>query len=220
MTEKGLSSTELIGAFLHSLGHTLRTPLSVISNELYYLASLTPKGECDRAIRRCTELSETLKRVSVLSRADSPHEEVDLAQVLAELDQTHSLETFTIKTDPVRIRELCILIPEFMRQAVHELSVDNASLQTGRKKKSILPVIHAEESAITWTTSLMTENSSSKLLSTYATFFQAHALFDLPEAALLDFLTQSLGFRIGVTRDGHSLAVRMTTNPITSLGGA
>ncbi len=50
----------ILSTFARSLAHKLRTPLSVISNDLYYFKSLLPTAECDRSIERCRQLSDIL----------------------------------------------------------------------------------------------------------------------------------------------------------------
>jgi len=43
-----------------ALAHKIRTPLSIIQNELSYLASLLPAGECERAFDACRSISQIL----------------------------------------------------------------------------------------------------------------------------------------------------------------
>jgi len=56
-------SFERLRAFAHALAHSLRTPLSVIANDLAYFKSTSKSDEFDRGIRRCRELSEQLSYV-------------------------------------------------------------------------------------------------------------------------------------------------------------
>jgi signal transduction histidine kinase len=64
-TAAPLSTLEIISALSHALSHKIRTPLSVISNDLFFLQSLVPEGECARALKRCQEISSILQSMEV-----------------------------------------------------------------------------------------------------------------------------------------------------------
>jgi len=74
-----------LSAFIGALVHTLRTPLSVVSNELEYLKGLVPEGECERAIKRCQEISVTLKALSGALPCDMTFETLPLGALLNEI---------------------------------------------------------------------------------------------------------------------------------------
>lgn len=48
---------QLLLQFTKALSHRVRTPLSVVTNDLHYLESLVGAGECERAIRKCHDIS-------------------------------------------------------------------------------------------------------------------------------------------------------------------
>ena len=52
---------DLIAHFLKGLAHKLRTPLSVVSNDLSYYKTLLPDEDLSRSISRCREVSDILK---------------------------------------------------------------------------------------------------------------------------------------------------------------
>lgn len=49
-----------LGSFVRVLSHQIRTPLSVISNELSYFEGLLPPGEAERSMLRCRQISDIL----------------------------------------------------------------------------------------------------------------------------------------------------------------
>ena len=65
-TLSGLPATlplELVAAFGRALAHKLRTPLSVITNDLSFLQTQLAPGECARSLERSREIAELLRRV-------------------------------------------------------------------------------------------------------------------------------------------------------------
>lgn len=52
----------LLAAFSRALSHQMRTPLSVISNDLFYLQTLVAPEECQRSLERCKSISDILAR--------------------------------------------------------------------------------------------------------------------------------------------------------------
>lgn len=63
-----LDIVPLVARLFHRLAHDLRTPLAVVSNELHYLSTLVPKGECDRAVARCRDIDEEIATLSLFPR--------------------------------------------------------------------------------------------------------------------------------------------------------
>ena len=51
----------LLEGFARVLSHKLRGPLSVIQNDLTYLQSLVPQGECTRSLERCRQITNLLR---------------------------------------------------------------------------------------------------------------------------------------------------------------
>lgn len=48
--------------YLRTLAHDIRTPLSIISNDLSYLSSLVGDSETKRPIDKCRQISELLNQ--------------------------------------------------------------------------------------------------------------------------------------------------------------
>lgn len=57
----------VLKAFIRGLSHSLRTPLSTISNELHYLESLHGGSEFSRSREKCKEISDLLRELEVIS---------------------------------------------------------------------------------------------------------------------------------------------------------
>lgn len=47
------NSLNIVNSLIRALGHKIRTPLSIVQNELSYLSTILPKGEADRAQTAC-----------------------------------------------------------------------------------------------------------------------------------------------------------------------
>ncbi len=59
----------LLAFLAHALAHRIRTPLSVISNDLHYFKSLLPSGEVDRSLERAREIDKILRQAACLERS-------------------------------------------------------------------------------------------------------------------------------------------------------
>ncbi len=55
---------------IRKMGHEIKTPLSVIVNDLTYLKSILPEGECERAIRNAQEIKDIINRYVEKSKLD------------------------------------------------------------------------------------------------------------------------------------------------------
>lgn len=61
------SELALFGRFSRAFTHILRGDLSVITNEISYLATKLPSGELDRATNRCSQMASTISKIAGLS---------------------------------------------------------------------------------------------------------------------------------------------------------
>ena len=115
MTGEFPTCAELLGATLRTLSHELRSPLSVVSNELQYLASRLPAEECARAQRRCQEVSDLLKQMCGMSSEPLCKSCVKIDDCLTSCDR--SAESFSSFTDANRVRELSIFVERLLQRA-------------------------------------------------------------------------------------------------------
>ena len=73
MVKSGLMGDQhsfyILQAFVRALSHRIRTPLSVVSNDLHYLKTFAPPGECDSSADRCREIAKILSETTILGSA-------------------------------------------------------------------------------------------------------------------------------------------------------
>ncbi|MCB0333050.1 MAG: hypothetical protein KDD55_06090 [Bdellovibrionales bacterium] len=106
--QKPANIANQLGHLLRGIAHDVRTPLSVISNDLQYFATQLPKGECDRSLRRCKEISEHLSALSSILLDPLERKKTSLLTLLNESLGDHwdtsaiSSEIF-LDTDRVRL---------------------------------------------------------------------------------------------------------------------
>lgn len=82
----------LLSALGRALSHQIRTPLSVVSNELQYIKSTFPDSGCNRGLDRCREISDILSTLSVLNSHESGKIPVSIAKLIEELSHAHHIE--------------------------------------------------------------------------------------------------------------------------------
>ena len=54
---------KILAGISRILGHKLRSPLSVVSNDLSYFQTLLPESECDRSLEKCRNISGMLREI-------------------------------------------------------------------------------------------------------------------------------------------------------------
>jgi hypothetical protein len=75
----------LLTALARHLNHEVRTPLAVLSNDLFYFSDRLPKEDSERALRKCSEIAAILKAPLMLSgRSAQAGRSVDLKAVVQE----------------------------------------------------------------------------------------------------------------------------------------
>lgn len=65
-------SSRILSVLSRALTHVIRGDLSVITNDLTYLAGLVPAGEVDRAKMRCANIAQFLGKLVVLQNGFMP----------------------------------------------------------------------------------------------------------------------------------------------------
>lgn len=68
--------------FIRAVNHSIRTPLSVVSNELFYFKSLLPAQEIERAEARCAEIAGILDRTKFCGTTELCFEEVPASELI------------------------------------------------------------------------------------------------------------------------------------------
>jgi hypothetical protein len=80
---ENLNIGETIGLLIESLCHKIRTPLSVVSNDLKYFETTLGKEETSRSLRRIDEIKNTLKECAeFLNIGNNPISAAELCQSL------------------------------------------------------------------------------------------------------------------------------------------
>lgn len=59
----GVQAFHAVAGVFRALAHQLRTPLAVVSNDLFYFQTLLPENECERSQQRCRQISELVQSV-------------------------------------------------------------------------------------------------------------------------------------------------------------
>ncbi len=75
----------VFSSLIKALSHKLRTPLSVISNDLFYFQSILPEGQCARSSSKLIEISVLLNDLSQLGTAPLRFEKENLLSILEEV---------------------------------------------------------------------------------------------------------------------------------------
>jgi hypothetical protein len=194
----------LLSALSNALNHQMRTPLSVIQNELTYLQSLVSPGECDRALNSCQKIQQILAKFSSYLKSDNSFHEINLEELLSEFQKIGLL--VNAKKDVNDRKIFCN--KELLSFAVHELHSAIQELQQ----------VHCEIDCCTnkiilrWTldVSLYHEITEPKVFNSFSEFFclfMHRDIFELPviDAIFLDhncqMEVQVVGSRDGVIRE-------------------
>lgn len=69
-------------ALTRAFSHKIRTPLATALNELEYLVSLVPQGECDRAKEACKKITHVISSISRLAADNIEKKSVALSELL------------------------------------------------------------------------------------------------------------------------------------------
>jgi signal transduction histidine kinase len=100
MVARGESTAfALLTRLTEQLTHSLRTPLSVISNDLVFMATLVGDQECARAVSRCREIGARLSLLSDFAADPLDFRRVPLSSLLGQ-----PAEESTVRTDERRLR--------------------------------------------------------------------------------------------------------------------
>lgn len=83
MSRDPLKTCHVLEGFARVLSHKLRTPLSVIQNDLSYLQSIVPEGECRRSLDKCRQIVDLLRDSTPSKITECPKSEVDIVEVIS-----------------------------------------------------------------------------------------------------------------------------------------
>lgn len=199
-------SSELIGALTLSLSHALRTPLSIISNEVQYLSTVLPPGECERVLSRCRELDRMLRRYARISRSVLQFEDVALGDVLEASGATHE----RIRTDRTRLAEFLGLVPELFSALRERLS---ESVTVPHSSSMLAPTRTVVGTRVSWQGEVPEASVLKPGGHRDETYKSLHRLClalwgaEIAEAIFLDALASSLRCDLDAHLRGNELAI-------------
>ena len=118
----------LLSALLRALAHKIRTPLSVISNDLNFIKSTGFEVECARDLVKVKQISDLLRRCtsSVLQSATSNSltiTEICECITAVQLRSSDSDPKIRIRLDPQQLNIVLDLIAESLRNFSPKLTV-------------------------------------------------------------------------------------------------
>lgn len=94
----------ILSGFIRALNHRLRTPLSVVSNDLEALRAQLPSEEYERMRRKISQISELLRSVQRFSGALTLDSSVDLAQLVRSVAEERAVGAVLGNIDPARVQ--------------------------------------------------------------------------------------------------------------------
>jgi hypothetical protein len=105
------SEFTIFSRFSQAFSHVVRGDLSVVTNELAYLASRLPSEDLSRVKNRCAQMAATISKIAGLESAlrVSPVEATTLARVFS-ADPASALDETTVSYDPIKIERLATII--------------------------------------------------------------------------------------------------------------
>ena len=123
----------LVAALVRALGHQIRTPLSVIQNDLSYLATIAPAEECRRGLDRCRRIADILKAAMLSGGTRFEQGECDLLALAREHQYSSTLGEARCRGD----REKLAYIVQSLPSIVASLAGTVAAAELSREDRCI-----------------------------------------------------------------------------------
>lgn len=103
---------QLVSALARALSHQIRTPLSIISNDLFFFQSLIDPQECRRSLEKTRCIAGILNQACAMGKEELRREPIDLESLARDVfadaaAPDYSAEqrpVLTVPGDPVRLR--------------------------------------------------------------------------------------------------------------------
>ncbi len=187
----------LLSAFVRAIAHKVRTPLSVITNDLSYLQTLVPPNECDRSLERSREIANLLRRLCEVGDAEVVLKPLLLGAVLP--PNLAGLSELTVLGDESKLR----LAFEFMNEVLFALgrgAMDVAGSVT--QASSIIELRHAMDVA--------RPEIDGQSFETFTSLVNLALERDSPFPPLLDALLLAHGCGMQLRISGVQLVLRLS----------
>ena len=113
-----LKALRILQGFARVLGHKIRTPLSVIQNDLSYFQAFLPDNECKRSLEKCAVICDLLKEACPGNVEDLISEDLDLAALLCSFQESFS---FLLLDDRRKIQASLVANAELLHLAFRSL---------------------------------------------------------------------------------------------------
>lgn len=192
---------EAIQTLMRGLAHRVRTPLSVVSNELTYLAKVYQTEECRRAMDRCQGISQILKSASLSLDPSVQVEEIPLPDFLRSCLPGSSISAqvapagLCLQVNTVEVKEAFLRIKDVLTEAASDLPADWRVVLEQENHRLLLQLeLHTQ--AVPRATGDMT-------FSSFASFFCTACGLDLLSAPLVDALLWANQGEVEITYDGN-----------------
>ena len=208
--ENRLRICRILEGFARTLTHRLRTPLSVIQNDLTYFQSLLPEGECGRSLDKCAAISGILKEACPPEAIESHRERIDIVRLVIDALRHHA--SFSLAGDHTAPFEIpgnvellsCGFEKLFssLSRILSEGSLCTASISRDTQCRFVL------ELQCPLSTSIELDADTSDSLTG---FFCLTAGFDFHEAPVCDAVFIDHGFSIGVSNRSLSRSTPVIT---------
>lgn len=184
------SYLKIIASLTRTLSHKIRTPLSIISNELHSLGAKASSKDAELALSQCKKISKLLEEVSKIGSA-LERESFSLSDILKGFEG----ESFSIRGDREKIKMAFSLLSDAFGTPLLE------SLKAG-----------CPEIALSYELPKGNSLESSGICSSVSELFLSHLEIDSIAPSLFDTIILSHGWEIFSQISDGRLKVRIAFN--------
>lgn len=183
------SSLELICNLLSALSHKLRTPLSVIKNDLSYFQSVLPVGECDRSLRKCDEISALLHELAL----------EDVSKKTAQVNLHSIVSAVFGEKVKAQVTQCVVTTNQSILRTLLQLLANYFQGQLACSLAAVEVVFVASKSVILLTFNTTSQANSSNVFNSLTRYVSAENRVESPIVPLIDALVAEINAAISVT---------------------